>query len=142
MALLGTAQFLLHRLFTVKWFPDQFFLATGADQAWVFDRKYAYLAAALVLLWGWQLLDLLRSRGALNLVSGLPFQITLLTGALACLIPNVILIPGYNHTLAFITERMSLAAGVSMCAVLGGSRPRATFRYQVFRPAKRFRRRQ
>ena len=48
---------------------------------------------------------------------------------MACLIPNVILIPGYNHTLAFITERMSLAAGVSMCAVLGGSRPRATFRY-------------
>ena len=33
LALLGTAQFLLHRLFTVKWFPDQFFLATGADQA-------------------------------------------------------------------------------------------------------------
>lgn len=125
LALLASAQFPLHHLFPAEWSPNQLSLATGADQAWVFDRKYSFLAAALVLLWAWQLLDLARSRGARDLVSGVPFQITLLTVASACIIPTTILIPGYNHALAFITERMSLAAGVLMCMVLGGTRPRA-----------------
>jgi hypothetical protein len=129
LALLAAAQFPLHRLLPVVWFPNQLSLATGADQAWVFDRKYSFLAAALVLLWGWQFFDLLRSRGARDLVSGVPFQVALLTIALACLIPDSILIPGYNTALAFITERMSLAAGVSMCAVLASARPRAAQKY-------------
>lgn len=129
VALLAAAQLPLHRQFTVQWFPNQLFLATGADQAWVFDSKYFYIAAALALLWGTQFLALLRSRGARDLISGLPFQIALLTAAAVCLIPDAILIPGYNHALAFITERMSFAAGVLICAVLAESRPLAAHKY-------------
>jgi hypothetical protein len=129
LALLAAALFLLHRLLPVEWSRDQLSLATGADQAWVFDHKYFYLATALLLLWGWQFFDLVRSRGARDLVSGVPFQIALLAAASVCLIPDAILIPGYDHSLAFIAERMSLAAGVSMCALLAGARPSAPQKY-------------
>jgi len=124
LALLAAAQFPLHRLFAVEWSRNQLSLAAGVDQAWVFDRKYSFLASALAIVWGWQFLDLARSRGVRHLVSAVPFQINLLAVASAFVIPNTILIPGYNLALSFITERMSLAAGVSLCAVLGTARPR------------------
>lgn len=129
LALLAAAQFPLHHLLDVEWLPDQLSFATGADQAWVFDGKYSLLATALVLLWGWRFLDLLRSRGARDLVSSLPFHITLITFAAAFIIPTKIWIPGYNYALAFITERISLAAGVLLCAMLASARPRAAQKY-------------
>jgi hypothetical protein len=129
LALLTAAQLPLHGLLRVEWFPNQVSFATGADQAWVFDSKYFYLAAALVVLWGWQFVDLLRSGGARDLVSGFPFQITLLTFALVYVIPTKIWFPGYNYALAFITERISLVAGVSLCAMLATARPGSAQKY-------------
>lgn len=129
LAILAALQIPLRGLFLARWSPDQLFVATGADQAWVFDRKYCYVAAALLLLWGFQFFHLLRSRGARDLAAGLPFQIFVLTAASACLIPDAILIPGYQHTLAFISERISLAAGVSACAVLAGVRAQTLQKY-------------
>jgi hypothetical protein len=35
-----------------------------------------------------------------------------------------VLIPGFQHTLTFFSERMSLGVGICVCAVLGGARPR------------------
>jgi hypothetical protein len=129
LALLIAAQLPLHSLLRVEWFPNQFSLATGADQAWVFDSKYCYLAMFLAVLWGWQFFDLLRSGGVRHLVSGLPFQITLIIFTTICVIPGKIWFPGYNYALAFITERMSLAAGVALCAMLAGARPRPAQKY-------------
>ena len=129
LALLAAVQFPLHHLLDVEWLPDQLSSATGADQVRVFDGKYALLATALVLLWGWRFLVLLRSRGGRDLVSSLPFQITLITFAAAFIIPTKIWIPGYNYALAFITERISLAAGVLLCAVLASARPRPAETY-------------
>jgi len=128
LALLAAAQFPLHRL-VVQWSPNQLSLATGADQAWVFDRKYSLLSVALLVLWSWQFIGRIRSRGARELVSSIPFQIAFLTVVSAWVIPTTILIPGYNHALAFITERMSLAAGVSLCAAFSAPRPRAAQTY-------------
>jgi hypothetical protein len=129
LAILAASQVPLHQLFPVKWFPDQIFLATGADQAWVFDRKYFYVAAALLFLWGSQFLHLFRSQGAREMMSSIPLQITFLTAASACLIPDEILIPGYQHTLALVAERISLAAGVSACAALAAVRAHAPQKY-------------
>ena len=41
-----------------------------------------------------------------------------LTAAAMVVIPNSILIPGYNHQLAYVAERMSLPLGVLICAML------------------------
>lgn len=129
LMLLVAAQLPLHRLLPVEWSWDQLYFATGADQVRVFDGKYSLLASALVLLWGWQFLDLLRSESARSLVSGLPFQITLLTFALVCVIPTKIWFPGYNYALAFITERISLVTGVSLCGMIATVKPRAAQKY-------------
>jgi hypothetical protein len=129
LALLVAAQLPLHGLLPVEWSWDQLSFATGADQAQVFDHKYSLLVTALVLLWSWQFFDLLRSGGVRKLVSGLPFQITLLAFALVFLIPAKVWFPGYSYALAFITERISLITGVSLCGMLATVKPRAAQKY-------------
>jgi len=45
--------------------------------------------------------------------------------------PTRLQIPGYNHALVFIAERMSLAVGVCLCALLAAAPMRAYHRYAM-----------
>ena len=49
--------------------PQQFKLATGADQVWVFDGKYYAILAGLLFLWGLLFLDLVKDGGARRVIS-------------------------------------------------------------------------
>lgn len=102
----------LAAVFQTRWTANQLLLASGADQAYIYDGKYLVICAVLLLLWA---VEALESRKSLR---GIPFQVAALTAAGVIVFPSWILLPHYNHALAFIAERMSLTVAVCLCAAL------------------------
>ena len=113
------------------WVPQQIVMVTGADQLWVFDDKYFVPFLGLLLVWVLLLVRLLRAPGGRSVLSGLPFQIGVLSAAGVFIVPTRLQLPGYNHALVYIPQRMSLAVGVSLCALLAGAPMRAYYRYAM-----------
>ena len=126
------------RLLAVHWTASQFSLASGADQAWVFDGKYYLAAVALLLLWVSLFANLLRLLGGRQIVTSIPFHLSALSAAAVCILPTTILIPGYRHALVYIAERMSLGAGICVCALLGSAPARAFQKYALLGTAAVF----
>jgi hypothetical protein len=56
-----------------------------------------------------------------GLVTSVLAQICLLTALGIFILPSSVLLPGYQHFLAFISERMSLALAICMCALLAAA---------------------
>ena len=113
------------------WLPQQIVTITGTDQLWVFDFKYVLPFAGLLVILVLLFVRLLGKSGARNVVSSLPFQIGVLTAAGVFIVPTRLQIPGYNHPLVYIAERMSLAVGVCLCALLAAAPMRAYHRYAL-----------
>jgi len=114
-----------------KWSPEQITMITGLDQVHVFDAKYWFVYAGLLLVWGLQFARVLRQNGARNLFTGIPFQVCAITATGILILPNLLTIPGYKHALAFIAERMSLAVAVCICALLGTVQIRTYLTYSA-----------
>jgi len=98
-----------------RWYSNQLWHITGADQLWVFGDKYKLAAFALAAVWTWMAAS---RRRAFFASASVLAPVFILTAAAIVLIPNSILIPGYNHQLAYVAERMSLPLGVMICAML------------------------
>ena len=111
------------------WFPTQLLTATGVDQVWVFDAKYILIVFELLLLWGFAFVGLVRQSRLAGIAASIPFHFCVLTAFAILVLPTEVLIPGYKHSLAFIADRMSLALGICICALLGGVRNRAGQNY-------------
>ena len=109
--------------------PLQSGVSAGAGQAWLFDTKYYLLMAGLLIAWGAMFLELLHNTGARRVASSLPFQICIISAMGVVLLPTTLLIPGLNHALVYIAERMSLGVAVCVCAFLGPVHPRPQVRY-------------
>jgi len=122
------AMVLLHvvirRTMVSQWSPQQIHLTTGVDQVWVFDAKYYVVMLGLLAVWGLLLLDVIHSSSARQVVSGIPFQLCVISAAGVFILPSTVLIPGFHHSLAFIAERMSLGVGVCVCGLLAAARPK------------------
>jgi hypothetical protein len=101
-----------------RWTWQQIQHAAGAGQVWVFGHKYLVVAAAFALLGTMLLAALVRRDGARQVFGSEPFQICAVTAAGIFLLPGWAWIPSYQHALVFIAERMSLALGVCLCALL------------------------
>ena len=110
------------------WTMAQFKLVTGADQVAVFDFKYTPLFLILLGLWIFEAVTLIRASGLRPLVGGLAFDLVLISAAAVWLAPGGVLLPGYLHRLQFIPERLSLGAGVCVCAMLNAGPPRKGMR--------------
>jgi hypothetical protein len=110
------------------WSIHQIKMTTGADQVWVFDGKYYLVLIGLLIVWGMLFLDLLKDSGLPRVVSSVPFQFCVISAAAVFILPTTILLPGFQHTLVDIAERMSLGVGICVCALLAGARPR-TFQH-------------
>ena len=117
-------QSVVGRLTFSRWSLQQIKMATGADQVWVFDGKYYLVLAGLLIVWGMLFLDLLKDSGPHRVVSGVPFQFCVISAAAVFILPTTILLPGFNHALVDIAERMSLGVAICVCALLGAARPR------------------
>ena len=101
----------------------QIVLITGADQLFVFDPKYLWLAFVLAILWGAGIAAAMRGRSREVLASA-PLHFCLLTAAAVVIFPSWIAVPGYKHALAFIAQRLSLPLAICVCAVAARARPR------------------
>jgi hypothetical protein len=131
VALLVVVHAVMNATMVTRWSLQQIQVTSGADQVWVFDSKYYAILVCLVMIWGLLFLNLIRSTGVGQVVSGIPFQICILSAAGVLILPTTVLIPGFHHTLTFISERMSLGVGICVCALLGGARPRRLERYAL-----------
>lgn len=121
-AVLVIQQFLFARFHAV-WSIFQVFCVTGADQTFIYGRKYVIVMAGLLLLWMVWLRRILKVSGG-RVGLQIPVQLLLLTAAGVALMPSRIDFPEYGHALVYVAERMSLAAGVLLCVVLAQVRVR------------------
>ncbi len=131
LAAIVLASTVLHSIWRTLWFPQQFTAVTAIDQIWIYGSKYVLLAALLLICWASMVAGWMRAKGARQVVSGVPFQICALTAAGILIIPDWIRIPGYNHALVFLAERMALALGICVCALVGAAPVRASVRYAL-----------
>jgi hypothetical protein len=114
-----------------EWSAQQIFISSGGDQIWTFDAKYCVLLVGLLLAWGTLFLELVHLWGTRRLVSSIPFQICLISAAGVFILPVVLVIPGFDHALIYVAERMALGVSVCVCALVGAARPRISVRYAL-----------
>jgi hypothetical protein len=131
LAAMVAARAVVTGMMSYIWLPQQMVEITGTDQLWVFDGKYLAPFLGLLLVSVLLFVRLLGKSGARNVVSGLPFQIGVLSAAGVLIVPTRLQIPGYNHALVYIAERMSLAVGICLCALLAAAPMRAYHRYAM-----------
>ena len=112
-----------------RWSLSQFQLMSGLDQVWVFDPKYLLIFATLLLLCGLAVYRL--NRGGFSWATAIPFHFLVLTAVGVLIFPDWVAVPGYKHALAFITERMSLAVSICLCAVLARAEVRRWEQYAM-----------
>jgi hypothetical protein len=113
------------------WSPSQLTVFTGADQLWVFDRKYYVLLIGMLFTWGVLFVNLIRARGPRRVFRSMPFQFFIMSAGGVMILPSTILIPGFLHSLVYVAERMSLGVAVCVCALLARARPRLFDRYAM-----------
>jgi len=120
LATIAGARYFLEYRYRCAWSAQQAFSMTGGGQVLVFDGKYSWVFAGLSLVWITLLLQLfLRQRQSLT--REISLQLWLLCAAGTLLIPGIIVFPGYGLPFSFVTERLSLMAGISLCAVVAGA---------------------
>ncbi len=129
LVLLALVHFAVRWKFVSRWSPMQITSATGVDQVLVFDSKYGYLLPALMLFWATCLAELLVTQEGRKVMRSIPVHWLVLTAAGIFMVPTAILVPGFRHALVYIAERMSLAAGVCFCALIGALPLRGFRRY-------------
>ena len=113
------------------WTRQQMIYMTGLDQVWIFDTKYYVVMVALLFLWAFWFLRLLHMRSGRQLFADAMFQICLISAAAIVILPTSMLIPGYQHALGFIADRMSLVVGICFCALLACVTPTRFERYAM-----------
>ncbi len=122
MALVILRQFLLTH-FATRWTAEQAVSMTGADQMAVFQSKYHVLECGLAVIWLCLFVRLCKRKGAARLLFGIPFQLWVMAAGAVLFLPGAILLPGYNHALRYVSERLSLIVAVSFCALVGEVAP-------------------
>ncbi len=131
----GTLLFmvLVHWALTVRtvtqWSPLQIVSTTGVDQVWVFDLKYYFVLVGLLFLWGLLFLEMMHRLGPRQVASSMAFQLCIVSASGVFIMPSAVRIPGFQHSLVYIAERMSLGVGICVCALLGAARARVFVRY-------------
>lgn len=105
-----------------RWYPAQVMEATGLHQVRVFDDKYGAALLGLFLIWVLAGFELASKHGRWSILRGIPCQLCLVTALGIAVIPSFISIPGYNHALTYVSERMGLALAVCICAMVGAAR--------------------
>ncbi len=118
LAVLVLARYILIHRYLYSWSLQQAFFVTGANQLELFGLKYMAPFAGLLFLWLSLLRKLVKSVGLIHLVLTIPFQLWILNAAAVVLIPDRILFPQFGLPFGFITDRLSFAAALTLCALL------------------------
>ena len=112
-----------------QWSALQIVSTTGVDQVWVFDLKYYFVLVGLLLLWGLLFLEMMHRLGPRQVASSMAFQICIVSATGVFIMPTTVHVPGFQHSLVYIAERMSLGVGICVCALLGAAHARIFVRW-------------
>lgn len=131
--------FLVVSRYQCFWSVNQARFVTGAEQLLLFDTIQAWftigakelLLAGMyeipywLLLAAWGMLFWRRAKACpwRDVVLDMSFQLWLLTAAAVVMIPSVIMLP-YGVPFSFVSARLSLAAGIMLCAFLVDVQPK------------------
>jgi hypothetical protein len=121
LAVLIAVRYILTHRYSYSWSLRQGFFITGANQIELFGLKYAVPFAGLLSIWWILLRRLVRSTGLRNFLSAIPFQLWLLNAAAVLLIPGTLMLPPFARPFGYITDRLSLGAALTMCAVVAAA---------------------
>lgn len=120
LTLLLTNYILIHR-YQGRWFWKQLFFITGANQVVIYGTKYVFILGILLFIWFVLLRKRAKECGWAELVFSVPGQLWLLNAAGVLLIPSEVNFPTYGLPFTYITDRVSLAAALMGCVVLGSA---------------------
>jgi hypothetical protein len=118
VAALVVARYILTHRYPYYWSIDQVAFITGANQIALFGLKYVPLFVGLLFIWFELLRSLVKRAGVEHLFATVPFQLWLLNAVAVVLIPEELIFPQFGRPLGYVTERLSLAAALMLCAVL------------------------
>jgi hypothetical protein len=121
LAVLASTRFILTHRYVYSWSLDQATFTTGANQIALFGLKYVPPFAALLLIWAVLLHTLIKRLGMAGLLSTISFQLWLLNAAAVLLLPDRVLFPHFGRPLGYIAERLSLPAGLELCATVAAA---------------------
>ena len=121
LAAIAIARIGLQATLPVTWFSTQIHAMFGSDQLWVYDLKTVPAAIALFAIWVVLALPAFRRDGLAKVAQGIPFQLSVLAAFGIVVIPSRIMLPGFGHPLVYLSDRMSLALAVCICAFVAGS---------------------
>jgi hypothetical protein len=103
----------------------------SGDPGTVFGPEYGLVLMGLAAVWSALFVGLVRGSGARQVVTGLPFQVCLVSAAMVFALPITLLLPDFYYALGFVGERMSLGVAACVCALLGAARPRRIERWAL-----------
>ncbi len=110
------------------WSPDQVLGMFGMDQLLLVSPSYLAIAGGFLAIWALGLLWVFDSQPTGLLGHRRQVHFLALTAAGVLLVPWVVQLPSFSSPLSFITQRMSLACAVLMCALLPlGNRAKLIF---------------
>jgi hypothetical protein len=112
------AHFVLVVRYPCRWSMGQIFFVTGTSQLLLFDDKYVVPLILLLVLWMVLLRRLLKSQQWSHTLLDIHTRFWLLTAAAVLLVPTAIDFPQYSLPFSYVTTRLSLMAGLTLCAVL------------------------
>lgn len=118
------AHFLLVTRYQCLWSMRQTRFALGATQLMLFGRMYSIPFWLLVAAWGMLFWRRVTACGWRNVPLDLGLHLWLLTATAVVAIPTVIVFPQYTSSFGFVSARLSLAAGVMLCAFLSDVQPK------------------
>lgn len=101
----------------------QVFEMWGIDQFWVYGAKYALPVALIGLLWGAQLIRVVKFLPGRPVAENVLLQFCLVMAIGMVAAPTRIDLQGYRMPLTMITERMTLPLAVLICVMLSQVRP-------------------
>ena len=123
LMLLGVREVLM-KWFSCSWSWKQLYFITGLDQVMVLGSKYEAILAFLFFAWLITFRRLLKESGWRGVSVNLAFQLWILNAAAVFLLPDVIDFPQYGLPFSYLTDRLSLPAGVMACSFLASVRGR------------------
>ncbi len=118
IAVLMTGRFILEYRYPTTWSIRQIFFVTGANQLELFGTKYSAAVAGVLFVWLLQFRKLLKQSGIRTIFPTIPFELWALNAAAVTLIPDRVFFPQFALPFGFIVDRLSLGAGLMICALL------------------------
>ena len=118
LVLLGAIRHILMGRYECRWSWIQLLFVSGADQVLIFGPRYLYILAPLFVVSLLFVIRLIKTYGWTTLALSVPFQLWVLTAAAIVLIPNDVSLPAYAVPFGYIVNRLSLPAGLTVCALL------------------------